>query len=222
MGEPIRVLIVEGQGIVREGVRRLLEREGDIVVVGAAADGAEALRLAARLADRGGVDLVLSELGLPDMGGQALAARLKAAHPGVRVLFLSMLQGEADIAGLAAGAGDGYILKEASAGELAPAIRTVLAGGTYLSPAIGRRVLQHLRRGGERAVTRLSARELAVLGLLAGGASSKEAARTLGLQTKTVENHRSNILAKLGVVNTAAAIALGYREGFLAVSPFAA
>lgn len=215
MGGPIRVLIVEGYGIVRAGLRLLLGEAADLVVAGDAADGASALRLAARLADGDGLDLVLTELALPDMGGPELARRLKAAHPGVRVLFLSMLQDDAHIAGLVAGDGDGYILKQAAAADLAPAIRTVMAGGVYLSPAVARRVVHHARHARERASARLSEREREVLGLLAEGMTSKEVAQTLCLCTKTVDNHRANLLGKLGAANTAAAVGQAYQAGLL-------
>jgi DNA-binding NarL/FixJ family response regulator len=218
MGGPVQVLIVDEHGIVREGVRLLLGREDAIAVAGDAADGAGALRLAARLAAGDGLDLVLTELALPDMGGQELAGRLKAAHPGIRVLFLSTLSDDAPIADLLEGGGDGYILKQAAGQDLARAVRAVTAGETYLSPAVARRFVQQVRRGRARVrlADQLSAREREVLGLLAGGGTSKEAARALGLRPKTVENHRASILGKLGVANTAAAIRVAYEEGLLA------
>jgi DNA-binding NarL/FixJ family response regulator len=217
MGGTARVLIVEDHALVREGLRLLLQRADDIVVAGEAGDGAGALRAVARLADTGGLDLVLTDIGLPDMDGQEVARRIRADYPGLRVLFLSMLQDDAHIADLVAGAGNGYVLKQAAGRDLLEAIRTVMAGETYLSPAIARRLVQQLRHGGGwvRQTDRLSAREREVLGLLAEGGTSKGVAHTLGLRPKTVQNHRASILGKLGVTNTAAAIRVAYEEGLL-------
>lgn len=217
MGEPIRVLIVEGQGIVREGVRLLLGGAADIVVAGDVWDGAAALRAAARLAEGGGLDLVLTELALPDLDGAVLAARLKAAHPGLRVLFLALVPGDADIAALLDGPGDGVVLKQDVGGVLLAGIRAVMAGETYLSPAVARRFVRQVRRDRSRVrqTDRLSAREREVLGLLAAGDTSKGVAQALGLRTKTVENHRASILGKLGAANIAAAIRVAYEEGLL-------
>ena len=216
-GGPIRVLLVEDHGIVREGVRRILEAEPDVAVVGEAADGAAAVRLFARLCDGPGVDVVVTDLGLPDLDGVEVARRVKEHRPGARVLLLSMFHDPRHVAGFVAAGADDYLLKHAAARELPAAVRAVAAGETYLSPAVAKGLVAHLRRSQarERQMERLTARERQVLGRLAEGATSKAIARALGLSVKTVENYRARLLEKLGVDNTAAAVALALRDGLL-------
>ena len=215
--QPLRVLLIEDHQLVREGIKLLLDRTPDIAVVGEAADGDSGVRLFARLAAEDGVEVVVTDLGLPDLDGHAVTCRIKALQPDARVLLLTMRDDEGAIRGLLASGADGYLLKEAAAHELPVAIRAVARGETVLSPKVARRLLTQYQRGRERAeyAERLSAREQEVLRLLASGATSKEIARRLGLSTKTVENHRTRILEKLGVANTAAAIGLGYQQGLL-------
>jgi two-component system response regulator NreC len=217
-GVPLRLLLADEQGIVRQGVRLILEREPGFAVVGEAADGAAALRLFARLCDDPGVDVVLADLVAPAAGGAELARRVKAHRPGARVLFLTLHHDPAHAAGLLEAGADGYLLKQAAVAELPAAVRAVAAGETYLSPAVAKGLVAHLRRDRtrERHEARLSAREREVLARLAEGRTSKEIARALGLATKTVENHRGHILEKLGVTNTVEAVTLALREGLLA------
>jgi DNA-binding NarL/FixJ family response regulator len=121
------------------------------------------------------------------------------------------------VAALVEAGADGYLLKQAAFGELPAAVRAVAAGETYLSPAVAKQLVAHLRRGQrrERRLALLTPRERQVLALLAEGGTSKGAARALGLSAKTVENYRARILEKLGVANSAAAIALALRDGLL-------
>jgi DNA-binding NarL/FixJ family response regulator len=214
---PIRVLLAEDHGIVRAGVRLLLESEPGFAVVGEAADGAAAVRLFARLCDDPGVDVVLTDLRMPQLDGADVARAVKAHRPGVRVLFLTMHQDAEHIAALLEAGADGYLLKQAAFGELPRAVRAVAAGETYLSPAAARGLVAHLRRdqSRERRQALLTARERQVLAQLATGDTSKGVARTLGLSAKTVDNYRGRILEKLEVTNTAEAIAHALREGLL-------
>ncbi|HET8629407.1 MAG TPA: response regulator transcription factor [Thermomicrobiales bacterium] len=220
-GGHIGVLLIEDHGVVREGLKRILARTPQIAVRGEAAAGLEGLRLFERLAAAGGVDVVVTDLGLPDLDGLEVARRVKAARPETRVLFLTMHDDDAHVRGMLDVGADGYLLKEAAAGELARAIETVARGEVYLSPAVARRLLAQARRGVEREdrAALLTERERAVLALAAGGATSKEIARALGLSAKTVENHRAHILAKLGVANMGAAVALAHRAGLLDAPP---
>lgn len=211
--------------MVREGVKRLLGDEPDIAVVGEAADGRGGLwqlaRLCAEGAPGGPVDVVVTDLGLPDIGGLEVARQAKALRPETRVLLLTMHQDSEYIEGLLASGADGYLLKQGPAEELAPAIRTVARGETALSPHIASLMLKHLRlrRERERYPTLLSDRERQILNLLAEGSTSKEVAQRLGLSAKTVENHRARILEKLGASNTAAAIGLAAQAGLLTAQP---
>ena len=125
--EPIRVILIEDHAMVRAGVRLLLAREPDLALVGEAADAAGGLRLALELAAAGRVDLVVADLGLPDLDGRELTRRLRAAHPALPVLALTIHEDEAHRRAARAAGVDGYVLKEAAARELAGAIRAAAA-----------------------------------------------------------------------------------------------
>ena len=215
--QPVRVLLIEDHRLVREGLKLLLERTSDLTVVGEAADGHGGLRLFTRLVAEGGVDVVVSDIGLPDFDGLEVTRRIKVREPAARVVLLTMHDDEEYLRGMVEVGADGYVLKQTTAEDLCKAIRSVMHGEPGLSPVVAHRLVTLLRqnRAQERLADRLSARERQVLRLLAEGATSKEIAQRLGLSVKTVENHRAMILEKLGVANTAAAIGLGYRQGLL-------
>lgn len=216
----IRVLLIDDHEIVREGVRLILKETPDLTVVGMAADGESGATLGLRLADRGEVDVIVVDLGLPDIGGLEVIRRVKARHPQVRMLILSMYTDDEHIRGMLASGADGYLLKQAAVQDLPSAIRAVARGETALSPLVARRVMTQLQRerSGGPAAKQLTAREREVLAMMAAGATTKEIARHYSCQPKTVENHRGRILAKLGVNNTPAAISLGYQRGLIAMS----
>jgi DNA-binding NarL/FixJ family response regulator len=213
---PIRVIIIEDHGIVREGLRLILENSPGIAVVGEAANGLDGIALFERLTPDG-IDVVVTDLGLPDIDGLEVARRVKALYPDAHILVLSMHVDDEHVWGLLEAGIDGYLLKHVAGQELAQAIHSVARGETVLSPVVARRLMTHAKR--EHARSRqsdlLTQREREVLGLLAGGATSKEVAQHLGLRPKTVENHRAHILEKLGTANTAAAISFAYQEGLL-------
>ena len=217
----IRVLLIEDHAIVRDGLRLILQGAPDLAVVGDAPDGERGLHLLERLGDAGGVAVVVTDLDLPGISGLEVLRRIKARRPAARVLLLTMHADDEHIRGMLELGADGYLLKQAAGHELAQAIRAVARGETFLSPAVARRVLTQVRRGQERGPDpgALSERERQVLSLLAAGATSKEIAGRLGLTPKTVDNHRARILGKLGVTNTAAAVALGYQQGLIAAPP---
>ena len=216
-GGPIRVLLIEDHQLVREAVRQLLELEPDLAVAGEAADGAAGLRLFARLAAAGAVDVVLTDIGLPGLDGLELTRRAKALAPGLPVVLLTMHDGDEYLQGMLEAGADGYVLKQTTGEDLCAAIRAVVRGEPGLSPAVAGRLLRLLRRGEPRgrATDALSGREREVLGLLAAGLTSKEIGQRLGLSLKTVDNHRSRILEKLGVANTVAAVGLAHQHGLL-------
>ena len=213
----IRVLLIEDHLLVREGIRLLLEDAPDLMVVGEAGDGEGGVRLFARLVREGNVDVVVTDLGLPDFSGLEVTRRVKALAPQAPVVLLTMYDEEEYLQGMVEVGADGYVLKQTTGQDLGDAIRAVMRGEPGLSPGVAQRLIALLRRGPERGrqVDSLSAREREVLGLLAGGATSKEVAGRLGLSTKTVENHRANLLHKLGVTNTAAAVGLAHQHGLL-------
>ena len=218
----IRVLLIEDHEIVREGLRLILQGAPDLAIVGMAGDGESGASLALRLADRGGVDVIVTDLGLPDIGGLEVIRRVKARHPQVRILILSMYTDDEHIRGMLESGADGYLLKQSSVQELPAAIRAVARGETALAPLVARRMMtqmQQTRAQGERGAEHLTEREREVLQLIAVGETTKAIARRYGCQPKTVENHRGRILAKLGVNNTPAAITLGFQRGLISTKP---
>jgi DNA-binding NarL/FixJ family response regulator len=222
----IRVLIIEDHGILREGIKLILNATPDIEVVATAETGRDGLRTFERLctddAPGGPIEVVVTDLGLPDLPGLEVTRRLKLSRPPVRVLMLTTYTNDEHIHGIMEFGADGYLLKQAAAQELPVAIRAVAAGGVVLSPALTQRLMSHLRCGPtrEQRTTILSERERQVLNLLAEGSTSKELAQRLGLSTKTIENHRARILVKLGVANTAAAIGLAAQHGLLNIEAY--
>ncbi|MCI0399539.1 MAG: response regulator transcription factor [Chloroflexi bacterium] len=201
MAESIRVLIVDDQRLMREGLRTLLELESDIVVAGEADNGAAALGAYARLRP----DVVLMDIRMPEMDGVEATRRLRKQWPQARVLILTTFDDDAYVfEGLRAGA-LGYLLKDVSGQELATAVRTVAAGGALIGPSVAQKVLGEFARlvsppqpAGEPLSEPLSDREQEVLQLIAQGLSNPEIAARLHLAEGTVKNYVTNILQKTG------------------------
>lgn len=196
MNAPIRLMLVDDHPLVRDGLKARMDSVDDIEVVGEAGDADAALAEIERC--RPGV--VLMDIGMRGVGGIELTGRLHASHPQVAVLMLSMYDApEYAQRALAAGA-RGYVLKDAPSSEILGAIRTVVGGGTYLSPAIAQ---QLFRAPAPAARNQLSAREQEILRGLGAGHSSKQIARDLGLSVRTVESHRQSIRRKLDLAGQA-------------------
>lgn len=208
MPAPIRVLLADDHPVVRHGLAALLGTFDGVEVVGHAADGAEVIREVLLT----GPDVVVMDLRMPGVDGVQATGRILRDRPGTAVLVLTMfaddlLVGEA----LHAGA-RGYLLKGAEQDEIERAIRTVAAGGAIMSPAVATRVLKRISPSGG-ALPALTAREREVLELLASGAPNGTIAAALGLAPKTVANHLSAILLKLGVSSRGEAIAAARDAG---------
>jgi DNA-binding NarL/FixJ family response regulator len=202
MAEAIRILLVDDQKLMREGLRILLELEPDLQVIAEAGDGQAAV--AAYADDQ--PDVVLMDVRMPGMDGVEATWRLCERWPQARVIILTTFDDEEYIfEGLRAGA-RGYLLKDVSGAELADAVRKVAAGGALIEPSVARKVLAEFARLSPPARTPeeglpepLSEREQAVLRLLAIGLSNREIAERLSLAEGTVKNYVTNILQKLGV-----------------------
>lgn len=197
----MRVLVVDDHDVVRLGLRALLGAEADVEVVGEAATAADAVRLAGTTQP----DVVLMDVRLPDDSGIAACQSIRAQWPGVQVLMLTSYADESLVlAAIEAGAA-GYVLKQVDTTDLVRAIQAVAAGDAVLDPATTARVLALVRRTQHEsratAFQDLTERELEVLSFVAKGRTNAEIAEELVLSEKTVRNHVSVILSKLGVTN---------------------
>lgn len=216
--KPIRVLLVDDQALFREGLRALLSVQSGVEVVGEAANGEQAVRLARELKP----EVTLMDLRMPVLGGVEATRRIRAAEPGCRVLVLTTFDEDEEVfAALRAGAA-GYLLKDAPSEKLLEAIEVAARGGSMLEPSIAAKVVAEFKRlsqpasvSDRRLVEPLSEREVEVLRHLAQGKSNKEIAAALNLVEGTVKNHMSNILGKLGVLDRTQAALKARELGFL-------
>ncbi|TMR24993.1 response regulator transcription factor [Nonomuraea turkmeniaca] len=196
---PVRVLLVDDQELMRQGLRKLLEIEDGIEVVGEAADGVSAL--AATRENR--PDVALVDARMPRMDGVELITRLTAEHPSVAAIVLSTFDEDDYIFGALRGGAVGYLLKDCSPDELVAAIMRASRGETVLSSPVAARLVANLRRtpvpGAFRGQELLSARELEVARMVSAGATNREIAARLFITEGTVKNHVSSVLRKLGL-----------------------
>ena len=206
----IRVVVVDDHPVTRTGLAALLDAQPDIVVVGQAGDGEEALRTIAALQP----DVALVDLRLPRLGGVETISRVARMHTPVAtrtIVVTSFAQDELVLQALRAGA-QGYLLKDASADELAGAVRAVGAGGTYLTPLVAGKLASSLTQQ-----ERLTPREREVLRLIGQGLADKEIAAEIGTSAKTAQFHVANLLDKLGAQNRTDAVRIGYARGLIDV-----
>lgn len=224
----IRVVLVDDHALVRAGLRALVEKLQGVEVVGEASDGREALKLVETMTP----DLVLMDVSMRGLGGIEATSRVAHVSPATRVIVVSMhTDPQSVLAAIEAGAA-GYMSKDASLGELDVAIRSVVRGGTFLSPTISRHVLDDYRRrvangddaapaevqpgATERALlARLTPRQREILQLLAEGASSRKMARMLEVSIKTIETHRAQLMQRLAIHDVAGLVRFAIRAGLV-------
>jgi len=210
---PIRIVLADDHQLVRAGIRSLLQRLHDVQVVAEASDGAEALHMVATERP----DIVLMDIGMARLNGLEATEQIAQAFPDVRVIILSMHDNqEYVLQALRAGAA-GYLLKDAATGELELALRSVMRGESWLSPAVSRQVVEGYvqRAGAEAPPDVLTARQREVLRLVAGGKSTKEIAFFLNLSVKTVETHRAQIMERLGIRDVPGLVRYALRTGLV-------
>jgi NarL family two-component system response regulator LiaR len=214
----IRVLLAEDHVITRQGMRRLLEEESDLTVIGEAGDGEEAVLMTTEMQP----DVIIMDIAMPKLNGLEATRQIKLLHPTSAVLILSAYDDDEYVFGLLEAGAAGYLLKTASGDELIHAIRAVSNGEPVLSPIIARKVINHFRdpgklQGREASSQHLSDREIDVLKLAAQGLSNKYIADELLLSKRTVEGHLRNIFSKLGVGSRTEAVLYGLRKGWFAL-----
>jgi DNA-binding NarL/FixJ family response regulator len=216
----IRVLLVDDHSVVRAGLRALLEAAGDMLVVGEAADGQEAVREVERLRP----DVVLLDLAMPRLNGMIAARQIARRAPASRVLVLSSYHDAQHLQEALEASAAGYLLKQCAAADLLEAVRETEKGGSYFSPAILRR-LSNERWGGARAIREpagraaaLTMRQAEVLQLVAEGYGNKRIASIMCLSMKTVERHRQLLMDKLNLHTTSALTCYAVSNGIIEVN----
>jgi DNA-binding NarL/FixJ family response regulator len=213
-----RVIVVDDQTIVREGLVLLLALLPGIEVAGAAASGEEALRLVAEHRP----DVVLMDLRMPQMDGVEATRRIRSEYPGIQVVVLTTYSDDESVfAALRAGA-RGYLTKDARPDEITQAIATVRRGEAQFDPAVQRRLVEAVtrdRRLGGGLPDGLTSREAEVLRLIAEGRSNAEIARTLYISAATVKTHINNLFAKAGLRDRAQAVTYAFRHGLAPTAP---
>jgi len=201
----ITVLIADDHMVVREGLRKLLESENDIEVIGEADTGRKAVELTRKLQP----DVVVMDIAMPQMNGLEATRQIRKADSNAKVLILSAHSDDAYVKSVASLGAAGYLIKQTSAHFLSEAIREVQKGKTFFSPSVAKRIHKRQqdslsRKGVSKAgASDLSSRELEVLQLIAEGEANKQIAEDLGISIKTVEKHRDHLMHKLDIHDTA-------------------
>ena len=211
---PIRLLIADDHPVVRDGLSNMFARDPEFEVLGEAADGSEAVRLAQALQP----DVILMDLRMPRMDGLTAITELARRGITARVLVLTTYDTDSHVLPAIEAGATGYLLKDAPRDELLRAVRAAAHGEAALSPAVATRLMSRFREPGPGpgpGPGPLSQRELEVLELVAGGNTNREAAARLFISEATVKTHLLNIYAKLGVSDRAAAVAEAFNRGLL-------
>jgi len=211
---PIRVLLADDHTLVRAGLRALLQSLEGVQVVAEASHGREAVNLVTTYQP----DVVLMDIGMPELNGLEATAHIVKDFATTRVIILSMhLNEEYVLKALRAGAA-GYLVKDAGTAELETAVRAVARGETYLSPAVSKHVVgDYLRRVGaeESPLDPLTPRQREVLQLLAEGHSTQDIAQKLNISTRTVETHRTQLMERLDIHDLASLVHYAIRTGLV-------
>ena len=210
---PYRILLADDHKIIRDGLRSLLGKEEDMVVVAEAENGRKALQLTRKLSP----DVIIMDVSMPDLNGIDATRQIIGEQPGIKIVALSMHSEKQFVEGMLKAGVSGYLLKDTAFEELIKAIRVVCAGKKYLSPDVTDIVLHEFISPtittDDQPATALTIREREVLQLIAEGRTTREIARKLNISVKTVETHRKNIMDKLGLHTVAELTKFAIREG---------
>ncbi len=196
----IRILLADDHGVMRAGLRAVLEDEAAVEVVGEAATGEEALQLAGKLQP----DIILLDIGMPGIDGIEATRRLKNIQPHIKVLILTVYEDETLLREAIRAGASGYIVKRAAGDELIDAIQAVSRGYMYIHPSITRMLVNDLSPAADTkkiAIETLTPRESEVMGYIIRGYTNRGIAEALYISVRTVESHRANVFGKLGLKN---------------------
>jgi DNA-binding NarL/FixJ family response regulator len=209
------ILLADDHIIVRRGIKRMIEETPDLEVVGEAGDGIDLLSLLRKSR----ANMVILDISMPNLGGIEATKEIKKTHPHVKVLILTMHKGKELLHHAISNGADGYMLKEESEKELYSAIGKIRQGGVYISPRLAEELADDyadLCHGTfSQASQVLTRREREILKLIADGKSSREIASTLFISVRTVENHRSNIMEKMGVKRMVDLVKDAVQKGYI-------
>ena len=216
--DKIRILLAEDHIIVREGTRELVQHEDDMIVVGEAGDGEEAVQLTVQTEP----DVIIMDITMPKLNGIEATKRIKSIFPSAAVLILTAYDNDQYVSALLETGAAGYLLKNVKGRELIDAVRAVHAGESVLHPKIARKVLNRfavssVKQEPESATSILSERELEVLKLAAKGLSNREIAKKLFLSVRTVQAHLGNVFNKLDIGSRTEAILYGLKKGWFSI-----
>jgi DNA-binding NarL/FixJ family response regulator len=210
----IRVLIAEDHGMVRAGLVRLLQDIAGVDVVAVAVDGRDAVALVEEHLP----DVALLDITMPGLSGLNALTRIKADHPEVRVIMLSMHDNEEYVAHALKAGASGYLLKDSDLAELELALRSVMRGGSYLTPLVSRHVIRdftHRSPAEPGAYERLTPRQTEIVQLIAEGHRNAEIGAILGVSEKTIETHRMQLMARLDIHDVTGLVRYAIRMGLV-------
>ena len=210
-----KIMVVDSQRLVREGLSRILESEPDFEVVATATNGREAVELAFEKRP----DIVVIDRQLPRLCGTEAVRRIRESNQAIACIVISSLDGPNQVKQALTAGASGFVPKDASAADLVEAVNTVRQGRSYLAPTLADQVISALTspaEAGSGGVDELTARQREVLQLIAEGLSTKEIARELGISLKTAQTHRANVMDRVGVHKVSSLVRLAIREGLVA------
>ncbi len=215
----IKILLADDHKIMREGLRSLIEKNSKFEIVGEAEDGRTTVKLAQDLAP----DIIIMDIGMPDLNGIEATRRIKAIVPKIRIIALSMYYDKRFVSGMLEAGASGYLRKDSGLDELVTAIQAVAENGTYLSPGVAGVVVKdymnHLSKRSHANFATLTDRQREILQSLSEGKNAKQIALACKISVKTVETHIQNLKKNLDIHNTAELTKYAIREGLTFLEP---